>query len=295
MSTKTTVDFTKMHGIGNDYVYIDCFKNPEPQAIEQLAIAMSDRHTGVGGDGIILVEPATTADADCRMRIFNADGSEAMMCGNGVRCVAKYYHDHINPDVTTVRVDTLSGVKPIRLIFKDGEVVGATVDMGEPILAPAEVPVRFEGDVMQEAPVETRGGVLRMTAVSMGNPHGVIFLDTLEGFDVHGIGRELEVHPMWPNRANIEFAAVRPGTDGRDIDMRVWERGSGETMACGTGSCATAIAAMLTKRSPRRVTIHLLGGDLEIEWADNGHVMMTGPAAEVFTGTYLRTDCPAQS
>ena len=289
MSSKTAeLEFTKMHGIGNDYVYIDCFKTPEPEDLESLAIAMSDRHTGVGGDGIILIEP-TDAEADCKMRIFNADGSEAMMCGNGVRCVAKFYHDHINPEAKTVRVDTLSGIKPIQLIFNGDEVVGATVDMGEPILTPAEIPVKYDGEMMKEVEVDTlKGGKLAITAVSMGNPHGVIFLPTLEGFDVHGIGRELEIHPMWPNRANIEFAAVREGSDGSEIDMRVWERGSGETMACGTGSCATAVAAMLTKRSPRRVTIHLLGGDLEIEWAPNGHVMMTGPAEEVFTGTYHR-------
>lgn len=277
------IRFTKMHGIGNDYVYIDCMESV-PADLEGLAIEMSNRHTGVGGDGIILILPSDKAD--CMMRIFNADGSEAMMCGNGIRCVAKYVHDKGIVDSLHITVDTLSGVKVIDMTTgPDGLVASATVDMGEPVTLAAAVPVKSDGETFIEQTVETGQGPVKLTAVSMGNPHGVVFVDDLSRVDVHGLGRELELNPMWPDRANIEF--VEPQPDG-SLTMRVWERGSGETMACGTGACAVAVAAAITGRAGRASTVHLLGGDLRIRWADNNHVMMTGPAATAFEGVYRR-------
>lgn len=277
------IKFTKMHGISNDYIYIDCM-SAVPDRLEELSVEMSDRHCGVGGDGIILILPSSKADF--MMRIFNADGSEAKMCGNGVRCVGKFVYDKGLTDKTRVSVDTLSGVKVLELHLKDGLVDTVTVDMGEPIIDAQMVPVICAGQQKVEEPVATSAGELRLTAVSMGNPHGVVFVDSLSDIDVHAIGRELEIHPMWPDRANIEFAEViSPG----EIRMRVWERGSGETMACGTGACATAVAGAITGRCGRDVRLRLLGGDLDIRWdPDNSHVYMTGPAATVFEGVYNR-------
>ena len=281
---KEEIRFTKMHGIGNDYVYIDCTTHT-PDRLEELSIEMSDRHTGVGGDGIILILPSEVADF--KMRIFNADGSEAKMCGNGIRCVGKYVYDNGLTSKTEIAVDTNSGIKYLTLTpGTDGKIAEVTVDMGEPDLIAAQVPVKYDGEKMIEAEVDTTtGGHLAVTAVSMGNPHGVIFYNN-ESPDVHVTGRELEIHPMWPDRANIEFAKVVSPTE---INMRVWERGSGETMACGTGACATAVAAITTGRTERTVTIHLLGGDLTIFWnPDDNHVYMTGSATTVFTGIYPR-------
>ncbi|MDE6544353.1 MAG: diaminopimelate epimerase [Muribaculaceae bacterium] len=281
---KEEIRFTKMHGIGNDYVYIDCTTHT-PDRLEELSIEMSDRHTGVGGDGIILILPSEVADF--KMRIFNADGSEAKMCGNGIRCVGKYVYDNGLTSKTEIAVDTNSGIKYLTLTpGTDGKIAEVTVDMGEPDLIAAQVPVKYDGEKMIEAEVDTTtGGRLAVTAVSMGNPHGVIFYNN-ESPDVHVTGRELEIHPMWPDRANIEFAKVISPTE---INMRVWERGSGETMACGTGACATAVAAITTGRTERTVTIHLLGGDLTIFWnPDDNHVYMTGSATTVFTGVYPR-------
>lgn len=274
--------FTKMHGIGNDYIYINCMQST-PRDLPQLSVEMSRRHTGVGGDGIILILPSDKADF--KMRIFNADGSEAKMCGNGSRCVGKYVYDYGLTDNTEITLDTLSGIKHLKLHVNDGKVSSVTVDMGAPVLVTSQIPVIYSDDAMIEAPVMTSIGSLKLTAVSMGNPHGVIFVDDLTKIDVHAVGRELEMHPMWPDRANIEFAQV---TDDENITMRVWERGSGETMACGTGACATAVAAFLTHRCGERVTIHLLGGDLEITHGTDGHILMTGPATTVFEGRYVR-------
>ena len=277
------IKFTKMHGLGNDYVYINCMEST-PADLAALAVEMSDRHTGIGGDGIILILPSDSAD--CMMRIFNADGSEAMMCGNGIRCVGKYVHDKGIVSGTTISVDTLSGIKILKMKEgADGLVEEVTVDMGMPELTAARVPVEFPGERMIDAPVATSAGTVNLCAVSMGNPHGVVFVDSLASVDVHALGRELENHPMWPDRANIEFVEAMP--DG-SLTMRVWERGSGETMACGTGACAVAVAAHTTGRAGSDVTIHLLGGDLKISIAANGHVMMTGPATTVFEGTYFR-------
>ena len=273
-----------MHGAGNDYIYIDCL-NEVPADIPALACKMSDRHFGVGGDGIVLIMPSDKADF--RMRMFNSDGSEAQMCGNASRCVGKYVFDNGLTDKTTVTLETLAGIKILELHpGADGKIETVTVDMGEPILEAAKVPARYDGERMTDATVTTAAGDrVNVTAVSMGNPHGVIFVDSLDGVDVHGLGSRLEVADVWPEKANIEFAEVLgPG----DIRMRVWERGSGETLACGTGACATAVAAALTGRTDRHVVLHLLGGNLDIDWREDGHVYMTGPAETVFTGEYIR-------
>lgn len=275
--------FTKMHGIGNDYIYIDCLDG-EPAQLPELARMMSDRHTGVGGDGIVLI--CRSDKADFRMRIFNADGSEARMCGNASRCIGKYVAEHGLSQSDTVTLETLSGVKTLHLHRSpSGEVDKVTVDMGKAEFTPARIPVISSSAAFIEQPVATSAGEMHLTAVSMGNPHGVIFTDDLSTPTVHNIGAELEHHPMWPDRANIEFARVDSGCH---ITGRVWERGSGETMACGTGACAVAAAALRTGRCQSPLTVSLPGGDLTIEIAPDGTVLMTGGATEVFTGRYIR-------
>lgn len=279
LTAKEALRFTKMHGIGNDYVYIDC-TNGIPSNLSDLSIFLSDRHKGIGGDGIILI--CQSEIADFKMRIFNADGSEAKMCGNGSRCVGKYVYDFGLTDKLQLTLETLSGVKYLTLHpGQTGEIESVTVDMGAPCLEPEAIPVIAENN--QNIPVVIYDQTFYLTAVSMGNPHGVIFVDDLDQVDIHGVGRQLEIHPMWPDRANIEFAQVISPTE---IKMRVWERGSGETMACGTGACATAVAASLLGLTQKEnVTIHLLGGDLCISQnPENKHVMMTGPATTVFSG-----------
>lgn len=268
-----------MHGIGNDYVYIDCMKG-SPTNPEELSRLLSDRHKGIGGDGIILICPSRCADF--KMRIFNADGSEAKMCGNGSRCVGKYVYDFGLTDKLQLTLETLSGVKYLSLNpGNDGKIESATVDMGAPSLDPEAIPV--EAATNREIPVEVDGKTYLVTAVSMGNPHGVIFTKDLDSLDIHGVGPRLERHPMWPDRANIEFAQVISPTE---IRMRVWERGSGETQACGTGACATVVAAsLLGLVSNEEVTVHLLGGDLKISQdKKSGHMMMNGAATTVFSG-----------
>lgn len=284
MPDASEIKFTKMHGIGNDYVYIDCLEST-PRDLEALAMEMSDRHTGVGGDGIILICPSDKADV--KMRILNADGSEAMMCGNGVRCVGKYVWDNGLVKETTVRVDTLSGVKIINLeIDPDtGKATGATVNMGAPALPPLNG--LHLNAIGESTSLSTAGETVEAIPVSMGNPHAVIFTDDVENIPLDTAGPLLERHPAWPDRANIEFAQVK---DRGHIRMRVWERGSGITRACGTGACATAVAAIATGRCDNKVVIELDGGELTIEWngSPSGAVYMTGPAEKVFTGCYHR-------
>lgn len=280
------IKFTKMHGIGNDYIYIDCLDG-SPTDIESLARSMSDRHTGVGADGIILIMPSTIADF--KMRMFNADGSEGRMCGNASRCIAKYVHDRGLTDKTTITLDTLSGVKILKLNLHNEQVESVTVDMGEPILDAVNVPVISacgEPRVIEQ-PVDVGGATVKVTAVSMGNPHCVIFGADPDGVDVHRLGAAIEVHDMWPDRVNVEFVQV---IDRNTLKMRVWERGSGETLACGTGACAALVAAVLTGRCDREADVRLAGGSLHIEWreADN-HVYMTGGATTVYEGKYFRS------
>jgi diaminopimelate epimerase len=270
--------FTKMHGIGNDYVYVDCFAAAvaDPAA---LARRISPRRTGIGSDGVILICPSDTAD--CRMEMYNADGSRGEMCGNGIRCVGKYLYDHGLVKKDTLQVATDAGTMILRLQTRDGRVQTVTVDMGEPILDGPRIPVAAEGRVLN-APLEVDGTSYRVTCVSMGNPHCVTFVDSVAGLPLAAIGPRFEHHSFFPKRVNTEFVEVLARNELR---MRVWERGSGETAACGTGACAVLVAAVLNDKADRRATIHLNGGDLQVEWnaADN-HVFMTGPAEEVFSG-----------
>ena len=278
--------FTKMQGCGNDYIYVDCFREPMPHDPAGLSRAISDHHFGVGADGLILICPSDKADA--RMRMFNADGSEAEMCGNGIRCVAKYVYDHGHVRKPTLTVETGRGVLTLDLEIAGGMVRQARVDMGEPILEAGRVPTTLPGAAAHGAavnvPLEVAGKELNVTCVSMGNPHCVTYVDEITNAHVLGLGPQVEKHPAFPRRTNVEFVRVnRPD----DVTMRVWERGSGETLACGTGACAVAVAGVLTGRSARRVTVHLTGGDLQLDWSErDNHVYMTGPAVEVFTGDW---------
>ncbi|QDU40675.1 Diaminopimelate epimerase [Maioricimonas rarisocia] len=273
--------FTKMHGAGNDYVYVDCFAQSMPDNPPELARVISDRHKGVGGDGLILICPSERADA--RMRMFNADGSEAEMCGNGIRCVAKYVYDHEIARKETLEIETGAGVLSVGVIVENGLVEQVRVNMGEPILESARIPTTLPGDPPVKAPLEVGGRTLDVTCVSMGNPHCITFVDEVNDEWVHGIGPQVEVHPAFPNRVNAEFIQI---VSPSEMIMRVWERGSGETQACGTGACASAVAGVLNGLTERKVLCHLPGGDLTLEWAESGEVYMTGPAAEVFTGEW---------
>lgn len=271
--------FTKMHGIGNDYVYVNCFEerleNPA-----QISRFVSDRHCGIGGDGLILIGPSEVADF--QMRIYNADGSQAEMCGNGVRCVGKYVYDRGLTKKTTVTVETLGGIKTLELHVEQGIVRSVTVDMGSPILAPEKIPVQGTGERFLNIPVTVDGREYHVTAVSMGNPHAVVFVPDTASLDLPRIGPLFENLEIFPERTNTEFVEV---IDRDTLRMRVWERGSGETMACGTGACATLVASVLNGKCQREATVKLLGGDLQIRWDEtNDHVYMTGPATIVFDG-----------
>ncbi len=274
--------FTKMQGAGNDYVYVNCFEQTVENAPE-LARRISDRHFGVGSDGLILIAPSDVADV--QMIMYNADGSRAQMCGNGIRCVGKYAHDRGLTDKTVLTVETLAGIKTLTLhLGPDGQTESVTVDMGEPELAPARIPVRADGERAVDIPIEAAGQTWRATCVSMGNPHAVIFVDDVDSLDLPKIGPEFERHALFPERTNTEFCQVLP--DGA-LKMRVWERGAGETLACGTGACATLVAANLTEQIGQAATLKLRGGDLAISWdVQNNHIFMTGPATFVFDGEY---------
>ena len=279
--TMKKLKFTKMHGIGNDYIYFNAI-DQQIDNPEELSIKLSDRRFGVGGDGIILVCPSDIADA--KMRIFNEDGSEAKMCGNGIRCVAKFVYDYgiVPAEKTTVAIDTLSGIKTIDLTVENGRAIAAKVDMGAPILKPADIPMNFDGEIVVDQMLEVDGKTWKVTAVSMGNPHCVTFVDDVDSLDLEKIGPSFENHPAFPDRVNTEFVRV---IDEHTLQMRVWERGSGETWACGTGACATVVAACLNGycKKGEDITVHLRGGDLVIRYTDKT-VMMTGPAATVFEG-----------
>lgn len=282
--------FTKMQGIGNDYVYLDCFAQSTPADPPRLARSMSDRHFGIGSDGLILIEPSDVADL--RMRMFNADGSESEMCGNGIRCVARYAYDHAVFPHAQMRIETGNGVLGIQLNLVDGEVATVRVDMGQPILEPARVPTTLAGNPVIEQPLDVDGRQFQFTAVSMGNPHAIAFVDEITDELVLGVGPRVERHEAFPNRTNVEFVRV---LSSDEVDFRVWERGTGETLACGTGACAVCVAGVLAGRTNRRIVAHLLGGDLELEWADDDHVYMTGPAVEVFSGDWPEPSPVAES
>ena len=273
--------FTKMHGCGNDYVYVNLFEETVEDA-PKLATVVSDRHFGIGSDGVIPIGPSEVADF--RMRIYNADGSEAEMCGNGIRCVAKYVYDHKMTDKTEISVESGAGIKYLTLFVEQGKVEQVRVDMGEPILEPAQIPVLAEGDKVVDEPIEVCGKTWNMTCVSMGNPHAVVFVDNVADFEIEKYGPHFEKHERFPKRTNTEFVEI---ISREEINMRVWERGSDETWACGTGTCASVMACILNNRTDNKVLVHLRGGDLTIEYNEKtNHIFMTGPATEVFSGEY---------
>jgi len=280
--------FVKMHGLGNDFVVMEDLSEELDLSPEAVAW-FCDRNFGIGGDGLILVRPATMPEADFFMLYYNSDGTTAEMCGNGVRCFAKYLVDHglVPADQDSIRVETLGGIKPIEVTRAyDGTLYIATVDMGAPALLPEQIPTQLgceaPGDPVVGCELETVAGTFSVTCVSMGNPHCILWVEDVETAPVLEVGPLIENHPAFPNKTNVEFAQL---VDDGVIRLRVWERGVGETLACGTGACATAVAAALTLRTGREVTIELPGGDLEIRWAEDGHVYMAGPAEEVFSGS----------
>ena len=277
--------FFKMQGLGNDYVYIDCINGKEPIDIKNLTNRLSNRHFGVGSDGLILL--CKSKVADLKMRMFNSDGSEAQMCGNGIRCVAKLAYELglICEEITTI--ETLSGIKTLKLNIVKGKVKTVEVDMGAPILEATKIPVSSsarseDGKVRTE--VEVKDRKIELTCVSMGNPHAVTFVNDIKNFKVAEYGPILENADIFPEKANIEFVEI---VDENNIKMRVWERGSGETLACGTGACSSVVASSLNGYTDRKVNVQLLGGNLEIEWKPNNHVHMTGPAVTVFKGEWI--------
>lgn len=274
--------FTKMQGIGNDYVYVNCLQETIENPSE-LAKKISDRHYGVGSDGLIMINPSDKADFE--MEMYNADGSRGEMCGNGIRCVAKYVYDYGLTDKTSISVETLAGIKYLDLTVEDGKVVLVKVDMGKPMLRPEEVPVVSEKEEVIDEPITVDGQEYRMTCVSMGNPHAVVFIDQdVKEFPLETVGVKFENHERFPKRVNTEFVNV---LDRHTAQMRVWERGSGETLACGTGACAVAIACALNGLTEDEVTVKLLGGDLQIKWdREKNTVYMTGPAEVVFDGEW---------
>ena len=276
---KQKITFTKMHGCANDYVYIDCFQN-DIQNYAELAIYLSDRHTGIGGDGVIYICPSDVADA--RMRMYNLDGSEGMMCGNGIRCVAKYLFDNGIVKKPVINIETKSGIKSCSIMTMNGKAYKITVDMGAAALRPEQVPVKLEGDMVVNKPVIIDGHEYYITCASMGNPHCAVFAPSIDKLDLNAMGPKFEYNPLFPERVNVEFIEV---VDERTLKVRVWERGSGETMACGTGACASAVAACLNGycKKGEDITVKLRGGDLVINYTDDG-VQMTGSADTVFTG-----------
>lgn len=271
--------FTKMHGLGNDYVYVNCFeeKIDNPPAVARF---VSDRHFGIGSDGLIMINPSKTADFE--MEMYNADGSRGEMCGNGIRCVAKYVYDYGLTDKTQISVETLGGIKYLDLTVEDGKVSLVKVDMGKPELEADLIPIISEREQVIDEPIEVDGKEYHMTGVSMGNPHAVIYVDDVKGLDLEKIGPKFENHERFPKRINTEFVHC---IDRQTVEMRVWERGSGETLACGTGACAVAVSSILNNLTDTQVTVKLLGGDLQIEWdREKDRVFMRGPATVVFDG-----------
>ena len=279
--------FTKMQGCGNDYIYINGFTEKIPQEGKpELVRKISDRHFGIGGDGAIFINPSS--EADFEMEMYNADGSRAEMCGNGIRCVAKYVYDYGLTDKTDISVTSCGKIKYLQLFLKDGKVDTVKVNMGTPILTAEEIPVMpqpgKEGKEIIGEPIHVQGKGYKMTCVSMGNPHAVVFMDDVANLDIEKLGPHFENHERFPNRINTEFVKI---LDRQNVQMRVWERGTGETLACGTGCCATVVACILNGLTDNTVTVKLLGGEIEITWDREANlVYMTGPAVTVFDGEY---------
>ena len=272
--------FTKMHGIGNDYIYVNCFEEKVDNP-EKVSIYVSDRRKGIGSDGLVMIMPSDKADF--RMRIFNADGSEAMMCGNATRCIGKYVYDKGLTDKTEITLETNSGIKYLTLFPENGKVEFVEVDMGKAILTPKDIPVNSDKESFISEPVEVDGKEYKITCVSMGNPHAIVYMDDIKDLELEKIGPSFENHKLFPDRINTEFIEV---IDSHTLNMRVWERGSGETVACGTGACASVVASVLNGycNHDEEVTVHLRGGDLKITWNSDGTVIMKGPAALICDG-----------
>lgn len=271
--------FTKMQGLGNDYVYVNCFKETIENPPE-MAKKVSNRNFGIGSDGLIMINPSDVADFE--MEMYNADGSRSEMCGNGIRCVGKYVYDYGLTEKEHISVETLAGIKYLDLTVEDGKVKLVKVDMGSPELVPENIPIVADGNRVIDEPINVNGTEYRMTGVSMGNPHAVVYVEDVKGLDIETIGPAFENHERFPNRVNTEFVKV---LDRNTVEMRVWERGSGETMACGTGACAVAVACILNGFTEDKVTVKLLGGDLQIEWdKEADKIYMTGPAEVSFDG-----------
>ncbi len=272
--------FTKMQGIGNDYVYVNCFEETvaDPERVSEI---ISDRHFGIGADGLVLIMPSDMADF--RMRMFNADGSEGNMCGNATRCIGKFVYDNHLTDKTNITLETRSGIKKLTLYPENGKVKTVLVDMGKAVLKPADIPMNVSGDTFINKPITVDGKEVFITAVSMGNPHAVTYVDDVDSLELEKIGPSFENHPLFPERVNTEFIKI---LDESTMQMRVWERGSGETWACGTGACAATAASVLNGYFPhdKEITVKLRGGDLFITYKSDGTVLMRGPAETVFTG-----------
>ena len=275
--------FTKMQGCGNDYVYVNGFTEKlSPEEKPEIVRSLSDRHFGIGGDGVIFINPAE--EADFEMEMYNADGSRSEMCGNGIRCVAKYVYDFKLTDKDVITVETLSGIKTLKLNVENGKVKTVRVNMGAPILECDKVPVKYDDEKMINKPVKVDGKTFNITCVSMGNPHAVTFINDTDNLEIEKIGPKFENNEIFPDKVNTEFIQI---IDKKTVKMRVWERGSGETFACGTGACASVVASVLNRLTENKVTVKLLGGELEIEYnQDENTVYMTGPARVVFTGEY---------
>ena len=271
--------FTKMHGLGNDYVYVNCFQE-KIENPSKVAKYVSDRHFGIGSDGLIMINPSEVADFE--MEMYNADGSRGEMCGNGIRCVAKYVYDYGLTDKTSISVETLGGIKYLDLTVKDGKVIMVKVDMGAPITKPDQIPAISDKEIIVDEPITVDGQEYRITCVSMGNPHGVVFVDDTDSIDIEKIGPKFEHHEMFPDRTNTEFIQI---IDRNNIKMRVWERGAGETLACGTGTCASVYACILNGLTEKSVDVHLLGGCIHIDYDEEKNtIYMTGPAEVAFDG-----------
>ena len=276
------LSFTKMTGLGNDYIYIDCTNGVKLKNIPEFAKRVSDRHFGIGSDGLILIDKSTDDNSDFKMRIFNSDGSEAEMCGNGIRCVAKFIHDNKLSNKDKIAIDTLAGIKKVKIIEEDdGSCEDVIVDMGEPIFQDSNIPYDVYEPFNKDLDLDVNGEKMRFTVVSMGNPHAITFVDDVDNIEIEKVGPVVENNPIFPNKTNVEFVQI---IDKNNIKVRVWERGVGETHACGTGACAATVAGGINGYTGENVTVKLPGGDLKIEWGKDNHIYMQGPATKVYEG-----------
>ncbi len=274
--------FYKLHGLGNDYILLDAVKSPlQIERLDEFARKVCSRHFGVGSDGVLIAMPPTSGDAHLRMRIINPDGSEAEMCGNGIRCLAKWAYEHGRVKRSVMHIETLAGIRTVRVVTRGRSVISVEVNMGIPSLKRSDIPMRGDKEFAIDEEIVVDGQVIKVTAVSMGNPHCVIFVEDVTSVPVDVLGPKIEFHPAFPNRTNVEFVQV---ISSDRLKVRVWERGAGATLACGTGACASLVASVVTGRAKRKATVYLPGGSLEVHWSEDGQVYMKGPVEEVFEG-----------